>query len=311
MNNKFCCPKCFNDKELEKKIIPKLSKGRGDCSYCKAKDQIIIEPSKLSEYFEPLLNIYQTDSNGKLLFEWLNKDWLLFEHVKITDNDAQTLLSEILDDSEMVHQKFIPKEESQSELDITWNKLTKELMYSNRFFPDTEFDFSRLEKPFANLLFNQNDHDHSLIWFRARIKENEQCYTPDKMGAPPKQIISHGRANPPGIPYLYLGSDPKTAVTEVRPHPGQNVCVAKVKIANDLRLVDLCEPRSLISPFSFILVDEGHELTDLRSGDLDFLERLGKDLSIPINPNTAVVDYTKSQYLCEFIKKCDYQGVIY
>jgi len=38
--------------------------------------------------------------------------------------------------------------------------------------------------------------------------------------------------------------------------------------------------------------------------DLDFLERLGKDLSMPINPNTAVVDFKVSKYLCEFIKKC-------
>ena len=28
-------------------------------------------------------------------------------------------------------------------------------------------------------------------------------------------------------------------------------------------------------------------------------------------PQSAAIDYTPSQYLCEFIKKCGYQGVIY
>ena len=82
MKTKFCCPKCFQDKELEKQIIPELSKERGDCSYCKAKDEMIIEPSQLSEYFEPLLDIYQPATEGKLLIEWLNNDWSLFEQIR-------------------------------------------------------------------------------------------------------------------------------------------------------------------------------------------------------------------------------------
>jgi RES domain len=34
-------------------------------------------------------------------------------------------------------------------------------------------------------------------------------------------------------------------------------------------------------------------------------------LTRPVLPQAAAIDYTPSQYLCEFIKKCGYQGVVY
>jgi RES domain len=48
----------------------------------------------------------------------------------------------------------------------------------------------------------------------------------------------------------------------------------------------------------------------LRS-DIAFLERLGMELTTPIVPQGALIDYVPSQYLCEFIKNCNYHGVIY
>jgi hypothetical protein len=38
---------------------------------------------------------------------------------------------------------------------------------------------------------------------------------------------------------------------------------------------------------------------------------LGKELTTPVLPTAAAIDYIPSQYLCEFIKKCGYRGVIY
>ncbi len=45
--------------------------------------------------------------------------------------------------------------------------------------------------------------------------------------------------------------------------------------------------------------------------DLPFLERLGDELTRPVVPEAAAFDYIPSQYLCEFIKTCEYDGVIY
>ena len=48
----------------------------------------------------------------------------------------------------------------------------------------------------------------------------------------------------------------------------------------------------------------------LRS-DLQFLERLGEELKTPVLPTEAAIAYIPSQYLCEFIKRCEYEGVVY
>ena len=302
----YCCAECFGDKGLKTQIIPEWSSEEGDCSFCKTKKQPIIEPNELSEYFEVLIGIYRPNESGKLLIEWLKEDWLLFNHPALDNIHANALLGEILDDGEIVRQKFLPLAPDQSELLTTWKQLTAELMHSNRFFLDTEFEYSRLEGLFGNLVFDQSDH--SSKWYRARIEKEDRCYEPDEMGAPSKRAASHGRANPAGIPYLYLGSTAETAVAEVRPHPGEIVCVAEFQTKSELQLVDLRNPRLLISPF--LLSDES-ALAQLRSGDIKFLEILGQDLAVPVIPTTAAIDYTASQYLCEFIKKCGYQGVIY
>ena len=305
----YCCAECFNDKGLKTQIIPERSSKEGDCSFCKTKNQLIVEPSELSEYFEVLIDIYRRDENGKLLIEWLKEDWLLFDHPELDIACANTLLGEILDDCEIIYRKFVPSERDQCELVMTWKRLTTELMHSYRFFPDTEFKYDRLEGFFAKLIFDQSDY--SSKWYRARIEEEGKPYEPEKMGAPSRRDASHGRANPAGISYLYLGSTAETAVDEVRPHSGQIVCVAEFQIESEVQLVDLCNPRSLISPFLFILSDEEGALAQLRSGDIKFLESLGQSLAVPVIPTAAAIDYTASQYLCEFIKKCGYQGVIY
>ena len=128
------------------------------------------------------------------------------------------------------------------------------------------------------------------------------------MGAPPIGIASHGRANPPGIPYLYVASTSETAVAEIRPHTGETATVAKFWLdADEVSIVDLRAPKKLISPFS--LGDED-KIGALRS-DINFLERLGGELTRPVRPQSAPVEYVPSQFLCEFIKRSGWDGVLY
>lgn len=127
------------------------------------------------------------------------------------------------------------------------------------------------------------------------------------MGAPPKRVAQHGRANPGGIPYLYLGSTPIAAVSEIRPHTGETACIMDFTTPNDLKLVDLRQPRKTVSPF---LLEDKEGVVKLRS-DIPFLERLGEELTRPVVPHVAAIDYTPSQYVCEFITKCGYDGVVY
>ena len=78
-------------------------------------------------------------------------------------------------------------------------------------------------------------------------------------------------------------------------------------ILDDLELVDLRHPRKTVSPFT----GGGAENVGQMRFDLEFLERLGNELTRPVSRQASAFDYTPSQYLCEFIKKCGYDGVIY
>ncbi len=299
----LCCGKCFNDRGLERQIIPVASTVTRDCPTCGSENRQCVEAIDLNDYFELLCGIYVPDDDGKLLVDWLIEDWGLFS---ISRDKANLLLVEILDDGNRVREPVTPSERCKSQRLNSWEELRTELRYRNRFFPETNFELERLAELLDHLMVPIEDQD--LDWFRARIQKSPAPYSGAQMGAPPKRLASHGRANPAGIPYLYLGSKTETAVAEVRPHPGETVCVASFQLKKGIEVVDLRNPRQSVSPFSLI-VDEDD--VALMRGDIEFLERLGNELTTPVLPNAAAIDYIPSQYICEFIKKCQYSGVLY
>lgn len=301
----YCCSQCFGDRGLEKSIIPSLSTVIGTCSYCASTGRAVLEPTHLSDYFELLVSAYRKDPAGKLLVHWFREDWGLFAHPRIDDYCAQALLAEILDDGEIVRQLFSPAPVLEADWLTAWEKLRDELMHRNRFFPDANVDLDRLALLLSPLLLESDEIPQQ--WYRARIQTGDTVFSITDMGAPPKRIASHGRANPAGIPYLYLGSTPATAISEIRPHTGETACVADFTTPPDLKLVDLRNPRKMVSPFE---LEDAEQILRLRSA-VPFLERLGEELTRPVLPHVAAIDYTPSQYLCEFIKKCGYDGVIY
>jgi RES domain len=279
---KFCCPECFGDRGLRRDIIPSMSQIIGDCSYCGSSNANLIEPIALRDVFELLISVYEPDPVGKSLVQWLKEDWELFSHPAMDMAHAKELLGEILDDGEIVRKLFVPSAAYQSAALAGWETLRDELMYKNRYFLDEALDADRLKE----LLGHLPADDMPTQWFRARILTDGAAYAIDQMGAPPKRLATHGRANPPGIPYLYLGSLPETAVAEVRPHTGEVACVAEFSVAAPLTAVDLRNPRRLVSPF---LLADASAIGQLRA-DIAFLERLGDELTRPVQPRGAAID---------------------
>lgn len=298
-----CCPECFGDRGLRRNIIPSLSQGRGGCDYCGSNDVELVAPHALADVFELLISVYEPDPAGKTLVDLMKQDWQLFSHPLMDVAHAKELLGEILNDGQIVRHRFAPSAKYTSAGLAQWDTLRDELMYRNRYFLDQAIDSDRLKE----LLVHLPADDMPATWHRARIMSDDKPYPIEEMGAPPKRQVSHGRANPAGIPYLYLGSQPDTAIAEVRPHTGEMACVADFTITGGLTAVDLRNPRQLVSPF---LLADAVAIGQLRA-DIPFLERLGEELTRPVLPRGAAIDYVPSQYLCEFIKKSGYDGVVY
>lgn len=300
----LCCSVCFGDLHITKNLIPQRMREHGRCDYCYTGDMDLIEPQALITEFETLASIYDPAETGPTLVEWLKADWKLFSDDKLDVANAMRLLADILDDGDAVRHPVAPSESYQSQALTQWETLRDELMYKNRYFLDQALDRDRLQQLFYQLSMEIPAGD---VWYRARLQNQDVPFPIAEMGASPKRLAAHGRANPPGIPYLYVGSQPDTAVAETRPHTGEIACVATFVIHDKISVVDLCAPRVRVSPLA---LSEASAIGQLRA-DIPLLERLGEELTRPVLPSGVAIDYVPSQYLCEFIKKCGFSGVVY
>jgi hypothetical protein len=259
---------------------------------------------ELAEQFELLYSVYRPAKSGPTFLEWIEADWRVFDKSKVAPTDQHALVKAALGSSFSVDIPMVPISQGADRPLARWDELKVELKEKNRYFFDqTLIDMDRLSDLLDFLLTNELPAH----WFRGRITDSNQPYSLDQMGAPPGRLASHGRANPPGIPYLYLASNAETAASEIRPHTGEHICVAEFEIANPISAVDLRDPKSHLSPF---ILSDALSIVQLRD-DIPFLERLGEELTRPVVPKGAAIDYIPSQFLCELIKKKGYDGVAY
>jgi len=298
----YCCPNCFSDSFLQKHIQAK-STLTGKCSFCKSNDVALLNPEELFDRFEPLLALYTRSRKGIPLIHLLQTDWSVFN--MIGSRVQQKLLKAISCNPSIYRTKYNPvfaKERNNIE---QWEKFREELKHRNRFFPE--------QAPLINDLVPFGKYIGVILeigaqnFFRARINISDKPFDISEMGKPRKNIASNGRANPIGIPYLYVASDIKTAISEVRGNKGEVVTIAEFQIIDKLELADLRDPKSTISPFE---LNEENGL-ELIYKNMPFLTLLGNELSKPIIPREANLEYLSSQYLCELLKHIGFHGIIY
>lgn len=139
----------------------------------------LVEPARLVNLFELLVNVYEPNSDGKLLVEWMKDDWQLFNHPAMDVAHAKELLGEILDNGEIVRRPFAPSPSYISEGLAQWETLRDELMYRNRWFLDMSIDEARLRHLLDLLLAP----DLPRKWFRARIRTDDETYPIEKNGS--------------------------------------------------------------------------------------------------------------------------------
>ena len=142
-------------------------------------------------------------------------------------------------------------------------------------------------------------------FYRARIVDEKEVYTPDGVGPPPPERAKAGRGNPEGIPYFYLADLPETAIREIRPKSGDRVWTATYKATKRLKVIDL-RFGYIRSPFRYALKDLPEMVKKVF-----LLQHLSQDLAKPVKSKTARLDYLPTQYLCELIKSRAYEGILY
>jgi hypothetical protein len=300
----YCCSGCFADRFLRAFCIQK-SETVGSCSFCGAENRKVLETTYLSDTFQILLDLYKTSTVGSAVFlhEQIQKDWYIFSGLVSGEKQCQ-LLGEICSGRISLEEKYIPRIEQITDRIAQWNEFREELKHVNRYFPKKVPAVDTLRVLFASLILPEEEEPTDI--FRARINRKGKKFTMGEMGRPPVDKALNGRANPLGISYLYAASDIPTAISEVQPYKGEEVTVARIRINGKVVIADLRDPKRAVSPFE--LDEDG--LGALYS-EMPYLVTLGEELSKPIIPIEADLEYLPSQYLCEFIKSMGFGGVLY
>lgn len=302
-----CCIHCFTDSVL----IEAASKGAvGNCSHCGAVRVPTISSDTLFSAVELILYSLEESADGEELVELLQKQFGILSLTVV--RDARRLAQEMFGE-EIASVKYIFRFDV-SLYSSQWAGFKEELKHRNRFFPRSSLisqvlnpnaDNSSFEVFLALLEQLKSPLESGEQLFRARI--SEAPLTAAQMGTPPPMIVSGGRANPVGIPYLYLAENEETCVAEVRPNNASVIYVSRFVALNDLNLLSLTNPRCDSSVLKF----EEQQLQDVLCF-LDLLERFSFELSKPILPDKSHIEYIPTQYLCEFVKSvANYDGIVF
>ena len=292
---------CFNDLEL-KQFIASYSVEKGVCQYCNdGLSTELIEIEELLDFFAEFFEIFKEDEHGIPLIELILKDWNLFA----VKTESQNLLSDILLALNLSYSNpcgRVSYIDDITECTSYWEILKESIKWERRFLIDTD----KLEDLGWDRFFEQQvKHPKSDSFYRARLhnKGDQVPFKNIEMGSPHQTIVEDGRANPLGIPYLYLCKSVATTLYEIRASYLDEVSVGEFKIKDDTEiiLVDFT-----VSTGAFFNI--GQILDHTKSMLLKKL--ISADLSKPMRRYDSRLEYIPTQFICEFIRNItDVDGI--
>lgn len=324
------CEKCFSDKVISDiiKFLPKTVSG--DCSICNHKDVHLYDTETMNDltpYFEGLLSIYSSakklDNNNLIdiekitLVDDLKRRWKIFDNdlskgaiLEILKNIVPELYKNepsLFEDNVIIPELYDSEylEEHSLLKNKQWQDFVNEIKTKNRFHSKL-INFEILRK---YCTFIRKSYKKGKLFYRAR-NSSKNGYPCDQMSAPKPEESTDGRANAKGIRCLYLGSDTDTTLHEIRASIFDYVCVGKFRLLQDITVVDLTAITK-ISPFIEELDCLDHAINQ------QYLERLDFEMSKPLRKNDSTLEYVATQYIVDFIKSIqhnglnEYDGIVY
>ncbi|TWT25309.1 RES domain-containing protein [Planomicrobium sp. CPCC 101110] len=298
---KVCCEKCFNYEPFITYI--KKEGIMGNCSFCKSEKVFTIDVQ--DGFFDSKLFIFAhkflPHDAGFELERFFTKQIDLLSN-SLSPISAKELLFYLFRKSigkDLLEGTFSVRFEDS--IIRTWDNFKEDIKHGNRF----GFGIVSELKELLTEIIKKNEMylEADKLLYRARLGKLENShglpYEDDQIMSPPKYLASEGRINPKGIPYLYLTTNEKTAIAEVRPYKGKEISVATVKIKKDIR----------ISSFNNTTF---HGETLFKQFQLYSLTNtINMELSKPADEDTKYFNYIPTQYIGELAKYLDFEGIEY
>ena len=129
------------------------------------------------------------------------------------------------------------------------------------------------------------------------------AYLPDRM-KPLRDRATEGRANPKGIPVLYLATNRKTAMSEVRPWSGSLISCAQFRTKRHLRIVDLSIYHRR-GPILYFTEPDASRREEAVWTHID------NAFSEPTTDANDIADYVPTQVIAELFKNEGFDGIAY
>lgn len=316
-----CCIECFQDDEI--KTIIRSKNDTGNCDFCGSKEVNILnlkEENELEYLFSELISIYSKDSKDNpesdLLKNFLKDDWYIFNE-DLEASKIEKLIKEIC-------KKFIEKNyyllsgrliinEKSDEDHLDKNSIFKGFNWEQ--FSDGIRNNIRYHSNYLNhdVLKSYVQHSEEIIYkgekfSRARITDDKGGFQRCNMGSPPPGISKGGRANPEGIPYLYLGNTIKTVIYEARAAMYDYITIGVFECTKDIKVINFIN-FDRISPFR---KGEGRIEYLNHAINNEHLSKISKEIAKPLRNNANNLEYLPTQYICDFIKTLkDDDGINY
>ncbi len=129
-----------------------------------------------------------------------------------------------------------------------------------------------------------------------------ECPYGEERMKPLQDRAQEGRANPKGIPVLYLATHEGTAVAESRPWLGGFVSLGHFKLSKKLRVVNLTTERE----YGLFRNEPSDEIKCKA-----VWASIDKAFARPVERSDDVADYAPTQLIAEYFRELGYDGIAY
>lgn len=286
---------CFHDEEMNRAILSNHSL-HGICEVT-GKNDILIDIEFFYDFFDEVLGLFTLDSDGLPLIDILQDDWGIFASKRI----GETIIDHICADLNhaLSSSSYVAYSQDIRNRVKVWNDLKDSVLKERRFFSDHKaLDSYAYLIPEATL-------KKKTALFRARILPKDKLkFKKSELGCPPSHLATAGRANPPGIPYLYLCGDEDTTCYEVRAVQLDRICIGRFIIQRDLKIVDFN------TKISLFLAYDGSDLSEVVAGKI-IIDAIRKDMSRPMRRYDSEIEYVPTQMICEYCKVNGADGICF
>ncbi|MEQ6122096.1 RES domain-containing protein [Reichenbachiella sp. MALMAid0571] len=288
------CKNCFSDEELELIGFIQSSGKKGDCEVCNSRGVSTLELEELLDFFQELLNNFQLSKNGTSLKSKIQENWNFFSSPqnasKILNKVAQNLNSEITSADDLVDYT-----EDIIQNGSYWDTLKESIKWERRYVQD--IDFLTMELGWDEFFNTQYELDSTTKLFRARVHHESgmKPYISENMMCPEPKLASGGRANPSGIPFLYLSDNTETVLYEVRASYLDELSIGEFQLKKEfdkVKIVDFTEDTMLYQSGRINSTIKARLLRD----------KVSLELSKPMRRYDTDIEYIPTQFICEFIK---------